>query len=73
MFSFGGSWQTWGKYIEMYLNTNTLEGFKHKWKYFEMQKYLNTDSLESILDLFQILFIFRIYKIISKRKANHTP
>ena len=35
------------KYIEMYLNTNTLEWFKYK--YYEMQKYLNTNTLGSIL------------------------
>ena len=38
----------------MYLNTNTLEGYKYNYKYYEMQKYLNT--LESILNTFSKYF-----------------
>ena len=41
------------KYIEMYLNTNFLEGFKYNNIYYEMQKYLNTNTFG--WDVFQIL------------------
>ena len=57
------------KYIEMYLGTNTLEGFKYK--YFKILMYLNTNTLESISNTFQILFICRIYYYVGKRKATH--
>ena len=36
--------------LEMYLNINTHEGLKYK--YFEMQKYLNTNMLVSISNTF---------------------
>jgi len=33
-----------GKYIEMYLNTDALEGFKHSYKYFSFSVYNNIDK-----------------------------
>ena len=47
------------KYFEMYLNTNTVEGFKYKYKnkYYKMQTYLNTNTLGKISNIFQNTFM----------------
>jgi len=43
------------KYI---LNANTPEGFKYNYKYFEMQKYLNTNTLERVSNTLHFLDIY---------------
>ena len=64
--------QTRGQCLDMYLNTNTLEGFKHNYKYFSMQKYLNTNTLikKKVFKYIFKYFSFSRYITICK-KANH--
>ena len=60
------------KYIQMYLNTNILEGLKYNYKYFVNINVFKYEYIEKYFKYFSFIFqiLFILYYYVGKKKSN---